>query len=124
MASVELLPRKCFKITLDEGDIIEGQFGTWAIKRFCDKQGYTPQGASDAFKDNVKISDVFELLLAAVENKMLLNKKEFNYTDVNAGDWIDQLGGIYGEQMLKILNHSGSEQTEEEKKTVLQPAVT
>lgn len=114
MATLNTLPRKEFEITLDDGTIIKGQFGTWALKRFCDKRGYTLQQLQDAFTSNISMSDILEFVLCAVEQKARQTGETFSFTDVHAGMWLDELGGMNGEKFSKLFNHA---RDESEKKT-------
>jgi hypothetical protein len=119
MATINLLPRKEFEITLDDGSVITGQFGTWALKRYCDKQKLSLSEAG-AKLSNPSINDISEYLLAAVEYLARKKGEPFSYTDVHVCDWIDQLGGLSSEGFSKIFNHSADDVSaaDEEKKTV------
>ena len=117
MAELTLLPRKEFEILTNEGEKIKGQFGTWALKRFCDKQKYSLKQAGEHLGDPA-MSDVVEYILCAVEYTARKSSAAFSYTDLHACDWIDQLGGMQSENFTKLFSHSGDEQPEtEEKKT-------
>jgi hypothetical protein len=113
-ATLNLLPRKEFEITLKDGSIIKGQFGTWALKRFCDKLKYSIKQAGDHLGDPA-MADVVEYILCAVEHTARKTKQPFEFTDVDACDWIDQLGGWQGETFVKLFNHSAGEDTGEKK---------
>lgn len=114
MASINLLLRKEFEITLNDGSVIKGQFGTWALRRYCDKMGYTLKTAGEHLGDP-GIGDILEYILAAVEYKARQTGAPFSFTDVHVGSWIDELGGITGVDFVKLFNHSGEEQTEQKK---------
>jgi len=111
MAKVRLLPRKEFEIILESGEVIKGQFGTWALKRFCDKRGYSLKEAGSKLGDP-SLDDISEYLLSAVEHSSRKEKKDFNYTDVDVCSWIDELGGMNNADFVSIFNHSASEDTE------------
>jgi hypothetical protein len=117
MAEIKLYPRKEFEIILEDGTVIKGQFGTWALKRFCDKQGLTLQSAAERL-GNPGIGDIIEYILSAVEYACRKVPKEFPYNDVDCCSWIDELGGIQSENFVKLFKHSGDEApATEEKKT-------
>lgn len=117
MATINLLLRKEFEITLEDETIIKGQFGTWALKRFCDKQKYSIKQAGEKLGDP-SMSDVVEYILCAVEHSARKTNSPFSYTDVHACDWIDQLGGWQSDVFVKLFNHSADEtQADGEKKT-------
>ncbi len=115
-ATINLLPRKEFEITLEDGTVIKGQFGTWALKRFCDKINCELEDIGERFK-KPKIGDIFEFLLAAVEYRARLKGDPFSYNDVHAGDWIDQLGGPEAPEFARLFNHA-ADGAKEEKKTL------
>jgi len=119
MATIKLLPRKEFEITLDNGNIIAGQYGTWALKRFCDKQKLSLGELQVKKAEDYTMGDVMDLILCAVEQKARQDKAPFSWTDVDCGSWIDQIGGIFSPEITKLFNHQASDvSTEgEEKKT-------
>jgi hypothetical protein len=117
MAEIKLYPRKEFEIILEDGTVIKGQFGTWALKRFCDKQGYILSVAAEKLR-SPEIGDIVEYLLACIEYVCKKVPKDFTYNDVDCCSWIDELGGVYSDNVLKLFRHSGDENpTTEEKKT-------
>jgi hypothetical protein len=114
MAKINLLPRKEFEIALDDNTVIKGQFGTWALKRMCDKLKCKLYELQSKFEQKnekgdlvpVDIEVYLEFLLSAVEQKARQDKAPFSYTDVDAGMWIDQLGGRMSKNMADIFDHS------------------
>lgn len=113
-ATLNLLPRKCFEITLEDGSIIKGKFGTWALRRFCDKKNLTLEQAGEKLRDLTGFADY---LLYSVEGEMRKSGEACPYTDIQCCDWIDQLGGISSELFIKLISHTNDETTNEEKKT-------
>jgi len=108
MAKLDLQPRKEFSITLDDGTVIKGQFGTWALKRYCDLQGYTLAQAGEHL-GNPEISDITTYLLAAVEYTARKAAAPFSYNDVHCCSWIDELGGPGSEDLKRLFQHSADE---------------
>lgn len=131
MATLKLLPRKEFEITLDSVNdtapvVIKGKYGTWALKRMCNKRGYvTLQAFRDAVSESISLDDILEIVLCAVEQKAREDNAAFSWTDVHAGMWIDEIGGTNSENFASLFNHFKDER--EEKKTddlmILQPTV-
>lgn len=121
MVTINLLPRKEFEITLESGEIIAGKFGTWAVKRFCDQRKYTLKQMQDVFSNQAYgIADLAEFLLAAVEYKMRREGKKFEYSEMNACEWIDELGGAEGADLMKLFGHAADDAQESgEKKSSL-----
>lgn len=115
-ATIDLLPRKEFRITLEDGSVISGKFGTWAQDRFCKKRNYNFEQFQAAFTSDLRFDHIIDYLLCAVENhfRELKNKESFPYNDVDAGMWIDELGGVEGAEFLRLFAHSyGEKKTEE-----------
>jgi hypothetical protein len=122
MAKIELLPRKAFEITLDDKTVIQGQFTSWSVKRFCDKKRYSlSQLFEQLSADKLSMDDTCQLILCAIEYSVRKDKKPFEYTDMDLCDWIDELGGWGSPDISALLAHAGSEETEvkegEEKKS-------
>jgi hypothetical protein len=117
---INLLPRKKFELTLLDGTVITGQFGTWCLKRFCDRRGYKLSEVGDKL-NSPELGDICDLILSAVEQSAREGGHPFSYTDVHACKWIDELGGMASEDFLKLMMWSGSEEpaTEDEQKKSL-----
>lgn len=105
---INLLPRKEFQITLEDGKVIAGRFGTYCLWRFCEKAKCTLEEIDQKFT-NPQIGDVFSLLLCAVEEVAQRNKAPFSYGNIDAADWIDQMGGLGSEYLETLFKHSSSE---------------
>lgn len=118
MPEVNLLPRKVFEIHgLDGYPTISGQFGTWALARYGTRcGGLTLPEVSARLSTGGSVDDILKLLLSSVEGKFLKDKVSFQYTELDAAEWIDQLGGIGGEQFTKLITHIYAGE-ETEKKT-------
>lgn len=119
MASINLLPRKVFEITLEDGTVIKGQFGTWALKRFCDIRKLSLGEAQDAMRS---LGGIVDFILCAVEYTTRINGQPFAYTDINACQWADEMGGIDSQMFTSLIRHSQEEApASEEKKTQPSP---
>lgn len=119
MATLNLLPRKEFELTISDGSVVRGQYGTWALKRFCDKLGYSLKDAGARLSDP-SMDDVIQYVLSAVEYPFAKKGEKCPYNDVDVCDWIDQLGGIQSAEFTRLFAHSADEDTTE-KKTEDQP---
>jgi hypothetical protein len=109
---IVLLPRKEFEFTLESGEKIEGKHGTWSTKRLCDKKGWSILEFMVRFSDTEKLTldDMCQLLLCAVEYKWRKDKKgSFPYTDIDACEWLEEMGGFGSEDWNKLLNHFASD---------------
>lgn len=114
---LELLPGKEFKITLQDGSIVDGKFGTWAYKRFCMKLGLSDKKlVARLSEEESSVFDNIELILCAIESKQRQRGEAFKYTDADICEWVDSVGGIGSETFLKLMAHANSE-LDSEKKT-------
>ena len=104
---IALLPRRTFQITLSSGEMVTGKFGTWALKRFCDRRKVTFDALEDKLA-NPDLGDIFDLFLAAVEQYCAETKQPCTYTEIDAGAWIDDLGGLQSSDFLAIVKHFSS----------------
>lgn len=57
----------------------------------------------DALSSGMTLSGFVSLLLCAAEYVCVKEKKEFAYTDIDASDWIDEMGGVAGEGFVAML---------------------
>lgn len=133
-ASLKLLPRKEFEITLAAVNgsapiVIKAKFGTWATWRMCKKLGCERWELEDKFDPKVKDKSVspnldvyFELLLCSVEQKAQEDASPFSFTNVHAGRWIDELGGLESAEMKLLADHLASEVDEKKEKKTDEPA--
>lgn len=107
---IKLLPRKEFELILDSGTVIPGKFGNWTIQRFRTKRGLKLSELQNVLNDPEISSDaIADFLLCAVEYKLRLDRKPFDYLDVDAYDWIEQMDGYNGEKFLALFNHGADE---------------
>ncbi len=120
--TIELLPHKEFVLNLNSGTIIKGQFALWSVKRFCDKKKLALSQLESALKeDTLSFDDLCLLLLCAVEYVCRTEKQPFTYTDIDACNWIEEMGGLLSDDFNALMKHSGSE---EEKKSATEPLLS
>ena len=99
-----LQQRGCYTISLGNGKKVHLRFCTWTFKRFCEINGnMTLSQLQDALSSGMTLSGFVSLLLCAAEYVCLKEKKEFNYDDMDASDWIDDMGGIAGKAFVEML---------------------
>jgi hypothetical protein len=63
----------------------------------------------EALSKGMTLSGFVSLLLCAAEYMCLKEKKEFGYNDLEASDWIDEMGGIAGpgfRAMLQVITET------------------
>jgi hypothetical protein len=122
--TIDLLPRKSFEIHLEDGEVIAGQYGTWALSRFCDRIGVTLTDLSKRMEKGITMNDLLLFILCSVEYTCRKEKKSFAFNDLDAAQWVDALGGVGSEQVARLINHlMPSEETgqEDEKKSQTLP---
>ena len=90
------------------GEKIQLRFCTWSLKRFCEAQGNISfQQMLDLFSGGLSISHITSLLLSAAEYHFIKDKKPFPFTDIDACEWIDELGGVNGAAFVKVIEMAG-----------------
>jgi hypothetical protein len=99
-----LQQRGYYTIELGGGKKIHLRFCTWTFKRFCEINGnMTLSQLQDALSSGMTLSGFISLLLCAAEYVCIKEKNEFTYTDMDAADWIDEMGGIAGSGFVSML---------------------
>lgn len=105
-----LQQRGYYTINLGDGKQIPLRFCTWTFKRFCEVNGnMTLSQLQDALSSGMTLSGFISLLLCASEYVCVKDKKDFAFSDMDAADWIDEMGGIAGSgfvAMLKVIVES------------------
>jgi hypothetical protein len=100
-----LQQRGFYTIKLGSGKQISLRFCTWTFKRFCEINGnMTLSQLQDALSTGMTLSGFISLLLCAAEYVSIKEKTEFTYTDMDAADWIDEMGGIAGGGFVEMLS--------------------
>lgn len=99
-----LQQRGHYTIQLSNGQKIPLRFCTWTFKRFCEINGnMTLMELQDALSKGMTLSGFVSLMLCAAEYMAIKDKNEFSHTDIDASDWIDEMGGISGKAFLEML---------------------
>lgn len=113
MINLELLPRKVFELTFEDGTKVQGQFGTWALKRFTDKKKIGLQQVAEVF-ENLTLGDAIDFILSAVEYKQRQAEKP-PITDMQLCEWADRYAenngvGSGSEVLANLIGHASSEE--------------
>lgn len=99
-----LQSRGCYTIELSDGTKVPLIFRTWTFKRFCEMNGNLSfEQFQSVLSDGFNFSQIVSLLLCAAEYACRKENKEFNYDDMSACEWIDEMGGIGGKGFLDML---------------------
>lgn len=101
-----------------DGNIVNGQFGTWALSRFTQKRKI---GLEDvrAFFTNPFISDMLDFVVCAVEQYDRQNGNATTFNDVKLCSWIDSYTEDTGEQavLMTLFAHASGDQPEKKNLT-------
>lgn len=100
-----LQQRGFYSIELSDGTKVPLRFCTWTLKRFSESNNNMSLSAlGGALKEGLGLGAMASLLLCAAEYVCLKEKREFAYTDMDACDWIDEMGGVSGQGFLAMVN--------------------
>lgn len=92
-----ILPRKTFELTLEDGSKVRGRFGTYALSLFCTKKGKGISAALEIFKDDPQPSDLADYIICAIESIDRLEGKPPSMNHAKLFDWIDLYAEVNGE---------------------------
>lgn len=92
------------KLKLSGGKELPLYFGTWSLSRFCELNGNLSFSAMQTlFASEISFKHIISLLLCGAEHYARKNKLPFDYTDIDAADWLDEIGGMTGEQFSEVM---------------------
>jgi hypothetical protein len=93
-----LKQRGYYAIELSDKTKIPLRFCTWTFTRFCEVNGdLTLEEMQKQIGVGMTLKKFISLILCAAEYVCLKEKKEFSYTEIDAADWIDEMGGLNSE---------------------------
>ena len=92
-----------YELKLSSGEKVQLQFCTWSLKRFCKLQGIGPSEIGDALNGVDSLDAITNLLTAAAEYPLYKQGITPSFTDMDACDWIDDLGGIAGVKFQEVM---------------------
>lgn len=92
-----------FNLSLSDGKVIPLRFCTWSLKRFCQLQGIGPTEIASALSGDTALDAVVNLIRAAAEYAFYKEGKNPDFKEIDVCDWIDDMGGIGGEQFQKVM---------------------
>lgn len=96
--------RGTYVLKREDGSEVELLFRTWTFQRFCELNGnISYQQMIELLTGSIGIKQMADLLLCAAEYSYLKDKKPFPYTNIDACEWIDDLGGVSGAAFLSVI---------------------
>lgn len=100
-----LKQRGCYTIKLSDKTEVQLRFCTWTFARFCEVNGdLTIEQLQAHLSTGMTLKQFVSLMLCASEYVCLKEKKEFHFTDIDAADWIDEMGGLNSEGFMAMVN--------------------
>lgn len=96
--------RGIYVLKRDDGSEVELLFRTWTFQRFCELNGdISYQQMIELLTGSIGIKQMADLLLCAAEYSYLKAKKPFPFANIDACEWIDEMGGISGAAFLSVI---------------------
>lgn len=96
-----------YTIQTTDGKDIPLFFGTWSVCRFCQLNGNLSFSAMQSLMADLSYSHIISLILCGAEYHARKNNIDFTYTEMDAAEWIDALGGMMGDKMKELLRTIG-----------------
>lgn len=93
------------KLQLSGGKELPLSFGTWALSRFCELNGdlsFTQM--QQLFASEISFKHIISLFLCGAEHYQRKNKLPFDYTDIDAAEWLDEIGGMTSEKFSEVMS--------------------
>lgn len=92
-----------YELELSSGEKVQLRFCTWSLKRFCQLQKIGPADIGDALNGPDSLDALSNLLRAAAEYPLYKEGITPKFTDLDACDWIDDMGGISSKKFQDVL---------------------
>lgn len=92
-----------YELELSSGEKVQLRFCTWSLKRFCQLQKIGPTEINEALNGQQSLDALCNLLRAAAEYPLYKEGITPKFTDLDACDWIDDMGGISGKKFQDVL---------------------
>lgn len=100
-----LQQRGFYTIELSDGTKVPLRFCTWTLKQFSESNNNMSLSAlGAALKEGLGISAMASLILCAAQYMCIKESRQFNHTEMDACDWIDEMGGVSGQGFLAMVN--------------------
>lgn len=92
-----------YKIALKNGEI-PLLFNTWMYREYSKRKGVELEDLFEGIRTGAgfKVKDIPDILLVAHESYCRYNSKDFTQTDLDACDWLDEMGGFNAPQIVEL----------------------
>jgi hypothetical protein len=130
--NIELLPKGCFLVTLENNQSVKGRFSIYALDRFCEKRKLTYMQAFTAIAVGLSLSDYAELTLFALQDYYREDVSQCPWSINRVMDDIMDPMGMGSDMSLSFFKHAigrlatikeqaepAKNETDEEKKSEL-----
>lgn len=79
-------------------------FGTWSLSRFCELNGNMSFSEMQIlFSQGLSFKHVISLFLCGAEHYCRKHKQPFEFSDIDASDWIDEIGGLTSKEFANVM---------------------
>jgi peroxiredoxin family protein len=97
------MQRGNYTVHLSNGEKIEMRFTTWGFKKFCKDKGISVDELFEYIGNGLmRTEDVIQFMLIGTEYLAFLKKEEFKYTEFDACNWLDDMGGLTTQKVIDI----------------------
>src|SRR6476620_8991567 len=87
-----------------DGEPVPLLFNSWTFRKYTGIKGIEFEDLLDNVREGraFRSSDLPELFLTAAESYRKFNKQEFTYTELDAYEWIDHMGGFNSVKLMDV----------------------
>lgn len=99
-----LQQRGYYTIELSSGEKISLRFCTWTFKRFCEINGnLSLKEFQELMMNGFSLSQFISFVLCASEYEFAKTDRPCPYKEIDASDWIDDLGGFASPHFIDMM---------------------
>jgi hypothetical protein len=95
------------------------QWGTWAMKRFCELEDKTLMELISVLSSgSFELKTIINIVLASAESGYKTNKKPIDFDEFDVCNWIDEAGGLSSKkgQLVEYMKYMQDSMTPDLKK--------
>ncbi len=101
--------------------VISLQWGTWAMKRFCELENKTLVDLINILSSgSFELSTIINIIRASAESGCKTNKSPIDFEEFEVCEWIDEVGGLSAKdgqliEFIKYMQNSMNPETKDKK---------